>query len=604
MALYGIFARTQGWRAYLTYRLSDVLPSTFPDADRDGWIRSDDAVLFADEAVWSSVDDDCAILIDASAAVAAEIGAVFDHQASSLSTIDGAFAAFRLDRRRGILTMVRDKFGEQRIFYRDEGRFVIFSTDAVALFDAEVFPCAADPASAAHYIAFGHAIRGHTLRQGVRAVPAATSIEVTADLPLRFVQYFSPLGSQTAHLDDETLDRRLDDALTAACEDLRHFDRPGLLLSGGLDSSLIAHRCHRLGIPLRTYTIEYQALSDKAASLNEADQASAFAAHLGLSHCSVRLDETAVRRGVDRISAQPEPCSAWTGVSHSHMCERMRDDGCDVVVSGMGADDLFGGYGYVWHAYNSIVAHNETNPFGTTVDPLAWSMIDPAAPDDLFFGGVSVFTKPDQFPSVFAAPLKSLRFTELHKDFYRRQIEADPTCQPLSIATAHECQHRIPEVLNTSFKPGLDNVSLESFYPFLRGEFPRLIGGLNSAQRLAPKDSPYSGPKQPLKRLASTLLPSEIIERPRAAFGAPIRDWFSMPSVSARMVDEIERGRLTLSNIIDERWLSGQAERVSTLRDSSSTRMTSAEAQHAWVAFTLCTWANRWLSAKSTAASA
>lgn len=593
MAIHGVFARTEAWRFYLKERFQEIVPTSYPNADDPAWVRFDQAAIHADDTGSSTLGDPRAVFVDRRTPDADRAGAHLIRSGQVRHDADGTFAAVVLDKTTGALTLMRDPSGSARIFFRDEGAYVLFSTEAASLFEAGVFAREIDELSLVHYLRSGHGIRGRTLRSGVRSLPSGTTVEISADQPLRFDAYHSPLGSNAHRLGDEAFDDRLLTALTSACEDLRACSRPGLLLSGGLDSSLIAERCHAISLPLRTYTIDYVHESGPVDGLNESGAARTFAESLGFEHTTVPMTDADVLEDLETILSYPEPASAWTAVSHRRLCRALREDGCDAIVSGMGADELFGGYRNVWEPCNRLVAHGAGRP-RATMTSLEWAMTDPQAPDDLFFDGVARFLKPDALRLALKPPFQDVAFADLRRDFYRRQIEIAPTSHAYAIATVHECQNRIPELLMAGFGPAHAEFGLTAAYPFLRGDIPQLVCALTAPQRFGRLDD-VEVSKLPLRRLARSLLPDQVLARPRAAFEAPIGAWLRIPELNRLAIDEISRCRALTAYILDEGWVEDLLAQLRGMLENPGAHVRLSTVEHIWIVFTASAWANRWL---------
>lgn len=121
---------------------------------------------------------------------------------------------------------------------------------------------------------------------------------------------------------------------------LQGYDHPALFLSGGVDSSVLACACKKLGLNPVAYTIMF---SD--GSKNEVRQAQEMAKRTGLEHKIVSVTPEAAYANFFSVTAQYDHIIPDTASLASYEAStEAESDGCDVIISGEGGDELFSSY--------------------------------------------------------------------------------------------------------------------------------------------------------------------------------------------------------------------------------------------------------------------
>jgi len=268
----------------------------------------------------------------------------FDHWGIQglLSRIKGMFAFAIYDKREARLHLARDRMGEKPLFcfHDDDGRFA-FASELKGL---RPIPGTGDvdPESLALYFTFGYVPAPHCIvRRCFKVLPghrleldARTGIfETTPYWTLEISAPTRPMGeAEAAERIRHLLDRSMDISLFS--------DVPlGVLLSGGLDSSILSALAHRRNPAIRTFSVVYD-----DPSFDESAYSRMMARHLDSEHVELRINSTEARQAVtDMHLYMDEPMSDMSLVPTHLLCRKAREH-VTVVVGGDGADELFAGY--------------------------------------------------------------------------------------------------------------------------------------------------------------------------------------------------------------------------------------------------------------------
>jgi asparagine synthase (glutamine-hydrolysing) len=271
-----------------------------------------------------------------------------DFDADLVHALDGMFAFAIVDERRARLLLARDRFGEKPLFYAVGPHGLVFASELTALIAGlgEAAP-RLDREALDAYFTLGYVPAPSTLVAGVRQLPAGSLLDV--DLRTGRTQerlYWAPPipDGRLAGMSELDAVRETAELLERSVRSRLIADVPlGVLLSGGLDSTLITALARRHG-DVRTFTVGYE-----GSDLSEAPEAARIAAQLGTAHEEVvlTLAELAdnAQRVVDRLDqplADPATCAL-------HAVCRLARGHVTVAMGGEGADEVFGGYPrYAW----------------------------------------------------------------------------------------------------------------------------------------------------------------------------------------------------------------------------------------------------------------
>ncbi len=458
--------------------------------------------------------------------------------------LNGMFAfAFWDDRERELL-LVRDPLGIKPLYYAEP-------VPGSLLFASEIKALCAHPAvrrepdfhTIEQHLTFGHSCSDRTALSGIRRLPAGTMLSWTARTRQPVItRYWQPRFSEPATGEIHSDVERLRHALVAATQRQLVSDVPiGSFLSGGLDSSLItaiaAGRSHK-GAPFRSYTISYPRKSnglDRAH--DDAPHARKMAARLGLEFHEIEIGPQVADLLPQLIHHLDEPLADPAVITCFLISRLAREHGTKVMLSGQGADELFGGYPrYV--ALRSLRWIDRV-PAGLRSGLASGARFIPGAlggrigaalrrarrvllevhrsPDERFLA-YCMATRPDGvLPLLAAEPLERLRGSHSTDDCLLRMQSSGLTGEDRYLERDLSVYLPNHNLLYTD-KMGMA-VGMESRVPFLDLE----LVGMSTAMAAARKLDPV--PKAVLRAAARGLIPDVIIDRPKAGFGAPYRHW-------------------------------------------------------------------------------
>lgn len=461
-----------------------------------------------------------------------EYGDEFVHELS------GMYAIAIYDTRSGELKLVTDRVGKKPLFYgrTGDGRLV-FASELGPLITYPGIRRQVDPLAVDQYLSYRVIPAPYTILKAVRKVPPGSIITFRPQQPIRAERYWRFDFSAAPHnAGGEAAAGEIAQRLTTAVADRLEADVPlGAMLSGGLDSSLVAAIASRL-LPgqLNTFSVGFE-----HPSFDETQHARAVAGHCGTRHHSYRIRATDAHSAVDAILRHMGEPYAFPSAIASYYMYRLASEHVTVVLTGDGADEIFAGY----NRYKIFRRLPEVLPGDKAkVDPAALGeggqdladcyqavLIDGVrngVKERLFSQGFRNCL-PDPFP--FNYLRDRFRDSEGQTAWLNRLLQLDagfwlPDAQLVKIdrmAMAHSVEPR---------SPMLDHRLIE------------YVTSLSPELKLSGDDE-----KAILKSVAGRYLPESIVRRRKQELAVPLEDWLSSqlrPLIQSTLLSEgsLDRG--------------------------------------------------------------
>lgn len=271
-----------------------------------------------------------------------------EYGAAMVGRLRGMFAFGLWDAAKRTLVLARDPLGIKPLYWADDGWTVRFASQAKALLAGGAVPRDPDPAGIVGFHLLGSVPEPFTVWRGVHALPAGTTLTVDATGPHEPVRYYdvaTALAERAASGSRDAAGAR--GQLAAALHDsVRHHlvaDVPvAVFLSAGLDSGALLGTMADLGI--RNVSAVTLAFAEfKGLPLDEAPLAAEVAARYGARHIVRTVDRAEFERDLPALlDAMDLP--TIDGINTWFVAKAARGAGIKVALSGLGADECFGGY--------------------------------------------------------------------------------------------------------------------------------------------------------------------------------------------------------------------------------------------------------------------
>ena len=260
--------------------------------------------------------------------------------------LDGMFAFSVWDEARQVLFVARDRMGIKPLYYTLDGHHFSFASNTQALatldIDTSINPVALQQQLSLHAVVPAP----NTILNGVKKLRPATTLTIDQQGRVSEKTYWQPKATrpEIELSDTEYIDKTHELLTQAVLKRMDAADVPiGVLLSGGLDSSLLVGLLHEAGHQdIRTFSIGFEDIDDEAGS--EFEYSDQIVERFQTKHHKYRIDNAQVlpRLG-EAVANMAEPMVGQDAVAFYLLSEQVSKH-IKVVLSGQGADEAFAGY--------------------------------------------------------------------------------------------------------------------------------------------------------------------------------------------------------------------------------------------------------------------
>jgi len=259
----------------------------------------------------------------------------------AIAMLDGMFGLAIWDNRTRTLILARDRAGEKPLFYTRVGREIVFASELQCILQHPEISKELDPIAVAEYLRLGYVPEPRTMFKAIRRVEAGTFIRF-GEIGQQTVRYWDPasfvIEPRSPRDAVAELQRLFENAVTKQVMS----DVPvGVFISGGLDSSLLATLASRaIGVDkVHTFSAQFA-----EASYDESEDAAKLARWMRTTHIPVRTDEETLLEALQHVTNGVAEPIADAAVLPTFLLAREARKHVKVILSGEGADELFGGY--------------------------------------------------------------------------------------------------------------------------------------------------------------------------------------------------------------------------------------------------------------------
>ncbi len=258
---------------------------------------------------------------------------------SCLERLEGMFALAIWDRSKRQLLLARDPLGIKPLYYREEGNRLWFASEAKALLLDPNYQSELDPAALAAFLSFLYIPAPQTAFKGIKKLCPGEALTFRNG-STRLHRYWRPPVVDQWISDPRDAAARVIEALEETIKRHLMSDVPlGVFLSSGLDSSSIVALMRRVSSgSIRTFTLDFE-----EETFSEADGAGKVAKHFGTEHhvFTVKPDVAAV---LPKLAWHLDEPLADSSLIITHLISSLAREQVTVALSGIGGDELFIGY--------------------------------------------------------------------------------------------------------------------------------------------------------------------------------------------------------------------------------------------------------------------
>ncbi len=473
----------------------------------------------------------------------------------------GMFAFSLYDRKEKVLHLVRDRFGEKPLYWGicSSGCEIalLFGSELSSIRRYPGFNNPIDRDSLSQLMSFSYIAAPRSIITGIEKLPVGHL--VTIKLPLDPSKP-KPCSRAWWKLNDLIEDSckaifnsefeaisNVENALSKSVKDQLEADvSVGCFLSGGIDSSLIAALSQsNISRKLKTFTIGFE-----EAEFNEATHARAIAKHLGTEHFEETLtSKDAIRLIPNLANIYCEPFADSSQLPTHLVCRSARNSGLNVVLSGDGGDELFGGYNrYIWVpkiwkrlGFIPKGVRDMSSDLIYGVPELLWRYLGKLMSinqlhykvNKLLVRVKEIDSQNDLYKSLLKEnwggniiSQKGLGQNTIiqNEDYIEKNIPGTLRISQTERMMAMDSIGYLPEDILVKLDRAAMAVSLETRLPFLDHRVARAAWRVPLEMKIRNNQSKWI-----LRKILEKHIPNELINRPKSGFSMPIGSWLRGP---------------------------------------------------------------------------
>ena len=264
---------------------------------------------------------------------------------SCLERFNGMFAFGIYDNKKRKLFIARDRAGEKPLFYIIKNKEIIFASTLKALFADDSIDRHLDHESFQCYLAYGYVPGNMCIIEGINKLPPAHALTFDIDTGFSKIwEYWNlpepPNSNDRNFIDESILMDELENLLEESVAKQLVADVPvGILLSGGLDSSIITAMAARSKNSFKTFTISFPGYKE----YDETEHARLIARHFGTEHIELEATSSLINL-LPKLARQFDEPIVDSSMIPTYLVSKLVRKHCTVALGGDGGDELFGGY--------------------------------------------------------------------------------------------------------------------------------------------------------------------------------------------------------------------------------------------------------------------
>ena len=454
-----------------------------------------------------------------------------------LSLLNGIFAFAIWDDAARSLLLACDAMAVKPLYFAQTAEGFLFASELKALMCTGTIPATLDVASLFRTLGYLWSPGGATPIRGVRRLGPGEALRVK---DCRIVRQWTWAPStwlaEPIDVGADEAARRVEQSLRTAVHRQMVADVPvGAFLSGGVDSSAVVAMAREESPQIDCFTIDTGGVRDRG-MVDDLPYARQVARHLGVKLHVVRIDSSQMAQDLEQMVVQlDEPLADPAPLNVLYISRLAREHGMKVLLSGAGGDDLFSGYrrhralGFerYWSGLPKPVraglrrASGRLTAFGSSGRRIAKALAHADSTREQRLTEYFLWADVERIRTLFAPEHRALLATERieapFEDYLRTLPHGMPPLQQMLALEQRFflADHNLLYTDKMSMAAGV-----EVRVPFLDNDLVRLANALPAHVKQRGRHG-----KWVLKKAIERHLPSEIVHRPKAGFGAPLRRW-------------------------------------------------------------------------------
>lgn len=435
----------------------------------------------------------------------------------------GMFGFVIWDRRTRTLFGARDHFGIKPFYYVHNQQQFVFASEIKSILEAEGVKRSVQTDSLLNYLTFQYVPEPATMFEGIRKLPPGHTVTVKPDGSMAIQRYWDPMLEPVNRPFEDYVEEIREKLKDSVIHHMVSDVERGCFLSSGIDSTAIATHM-RMFEPIRTFSVGFEGANNETVIAKET------AAALGTEHYAKIITQKDFFDSVPKaIWHQDEPVADPSAIALYHVAQLAREH-VTVVLSGEGADELFGGYRIYREpqslrplSWLPLPLMRALNGFAKGLPaglPGRNYLLRGTTPlEERFLGNAKIFTE-DMKAEVVRMTRSQLQAyknpVRIAAEYYDKTKHLDPVSRMQYI----DMNLWMPgDILMKADKMTMAH-SLELRVPFLDKELYELTRRIPVQYRLAEGTTKYI-----FRKAMEGIIPDFILNRPKLGFPVPMRDW-------------------------------------------------------------------------------
>lgn len=436
-----------------------------------------------------------------------------------IKQLEGMFSFIFIDFSSERVLIARDQFGiKPMYFYQNDGYFIA-SSEIQSIVGTGLVKKELNRTQVLHYLLYKYADAPETFFQNVYELEHGHYLDIRGNT-LKKGKYWNQKATTLPGTPDIN---RIEELILESLLQQLHANVPlGLLLSGGVDSTLLLAMAHKEGFKLPTYSI-VNSKNERSFGTNDYYFSRIASEIYSSDHHELVVDVSLFDRFEEFIATMDQPIGDSSYLMTAEIC-REASKSMKILLSGAGADELFAGYNRHWAFYKYLINKQALNVVAPLLNPFL-----------------------NNLPTGIQHPLRK-KFRLLKKwsrsydpspqSTYNKYLTFDALNSHLSVLDENEDEKNwigwalehdqsnflISDVLALSDKASMLH-GIELRVPYLN---EKLRTYLNSHQ---PDERIKYGQKWMLKNVLKKYGGKKFVNRPKEGFGLPLSNWLFDPRV-------------------------------------------------------------------------
>jgi asparagine synthase (glutamine-hydrolysing) len=442
-----------------------------------------------------------------------------DMKEKVVQKLRGMFAFVIWDKGQQTLFGARDHFGIKPFFYTEQGDTTYFASEKKSILMA--IDGQLDSDSLQHYLSYQYVPEPNTMTSQVKKLEPGHYFTKKPNSKITIHKYWTPKFSPK-NLSESQLTKEIREVLIDSVNMHMRSDVPvGSFLSGGIDSSFIVSLAKQINPNLKTFSVGFE-----RDGYSEVDVARETAQALDLENISYIISPEEYLAELPKIIWHMDDPLADPAAVPLYFVAREARKHVKVVLSGEGADELFGGYNIYREPQSLQMFNYIPRPIKYVLKMLSRLLPDGVKGknfiergvtplEERYIGNAKMFEEKEK--GLLLTDYKSnLDYTTITKSIYNQSNQYDPVTrmQHLDIQTWLK-----GDILLKADKMTMAH-SLELRVPFLDKEVFNVASKINSTQKISNNTTKYI-----LRKAAEGIVPDHVLNRKKLGFPVPIRHW-------------------------------------------------------------------------------